>query len=267
MSQVKRRLAAILCADAVQYSRLMEADEDGTLHRLRACREAIGGLVAAHDGRIVNTWGDAVIVEFASVIEAVRCAVEIQDELARRNEALPAKQRMVFRIGLNLGDVMVDGDDIYGDGVNIAARLQQIAEPGGIVISATVYDQVKTKLALGFERLGVQSVKNLSEPVDTYLVRIGGGNAVPHGEGAAPGGWESDARGFGGAAREPDASGAAVFLDWYHAQGRRVRLAVGGIAFFFLLNLFSGFGHIWFQWPSLPFILMLLLGVRRRAKQ
>lgn len=265
MSQVKRRLAAILCADAVQYSRLMEHDEDGTLDRLRVCREAIGGLVTAHDGRIVNTWGDAVIVEFASVVAAVRCAVEIQDELARRNEALSPAERLVFRIGLNLGDVMVEGDDIYGDGVNIAARLQQMAEPGGIVVSGSVHDQVKSKLAMGFEPLGVQSVKNISDPVVTWRVRVGGANA----EAGAPSGNGSHEADAGFPAEGLGAKFHAAFeglLAWYRGQGIRVRTGVAGIAFFFFLNVLTGLGSPWFQWPSIPFFLMLLFSRRRRHR-
>src|SRR5512147_1132581 len=133
--KVKRRLTTVLCADVQGYSRLMEADEAGTLATLRRHRTAIAGLVARHDGRIVNTWGDAVIAEFASVVEAVQCGIEVQQEIAREESP-----RMRFRIGINLGDVMIDGAVIYGDGVNIASRLQELAEPGGIVISGPVYD-------------------------------------------------------------------------------------------------------------------------------
>jgi adenylate cyclase len=265
MSQVKRRLAAILCADAVQYSRLMEADEDGTLGRLRTCREAIAGLVAARDGRIVNTWGDAVIVEFASVIEAVRCATEIQGELAKRNEALPEAERMAFRIGLNLGDVMVEGDDIYGDGVNIAARLQQMAEPGGIVISGTVHDQVKSKLAMGFEPLGAHAVKNISDPVDTWRIRVGGENAARAARDGNPAGMSPPA--IPSADQRPLGQAVHVALGWYRSQSRRVQTAVGGIAFFFILNMLTGPGTLWFQWPSLPFLAMILFGGLRRRER
>ena len=131
MTKMKRRLTSILCADVHGYTRLMEADEAGTMADLRRSRKAMAALVERHDGRIVNTWGDAVIAEFASVVEAVQCAVEIQHELSGRDGDRPEAQRMRYRIGINLGDVMVDGDDIYGDGVNIAARLQELAEPGG----------------------------------------------------------------------------------------------------------------------------------------
>src|SRR5271155_4246904 len=137
--KVKRRLTTVLCADVHGYSRLMEADEAGTLATLRRYRAAMTGLVERHDGRIVNTWGDAVIAEFASVVEAVQCAVEIQQEVSNQDSGLPDAHLMRFRIGINLGDVMVDGSDIYGDGVNIAARLQEFAKPGDVVGSGGVF--------------------------------------------------------------------------------------------------------------------------------
>ena len=171
--KVKRRLTTVLCADVHGYSRLMEADEAGTLATLRRYRTAIAGLVERHDGRIVNTWGDAVIAEFASVVEAVQCAVEIQQEISNQESDPPHAHRMRFRIGINLGDVMVEGSDIYGDGVNIAARLQELAEPGGVVISSPVYDQVHNKLSVGFDCLGQQQMKNVA-PVTSYRVAMGG---------------------------------------------------------------------------------------------
>ena len=156
---------------------------------LRRYRTAIAGLVERHDGRIVNTWGDAVIAEFASVVEAVQCAVEIQQEISNQDSDPPHAHRMRFRIGINLGDVMVDGSDIYGDGVNIAARLQELAEPGGIVVSASVYDQVHNKLSVGFDCLGQQQMKNVA-PVTSYRVTMGGRAVGRHGfpvdEGPAP---------------------------------------------------------------------------------
>src|SRR6185369_10723854 len=176
--KVKRRLTTVLCADVHGYSRLMEADETGTLATLRRHRTAMAGLVERHDGRIVNTWGDAVIAEFASVVEAVQCAVEIQREISNQESDPPQANRMRFRIGINLGDVMVDGSDIYGDGVNIAARLQELAEPGGVVISSSVYDQVYNKLSLGFDCLGEQQMKNVA-PVISYRVTTGGEAARP----------------------------------------------------------------------------------------
>ncbi len=176
--RVKRRLTTVLCADVAGYSRLMEADEAGTMVMLRRYREAMRALVARHDGRVVNTWGDAVIAEFASVVEAVQCAVEVQQELAGHDRDLPDDKRMRFRIGINLGDVLTEGEDIYGDGVNIAARLQEQAEPGGILISGPVYDQVHNKLAIGFDYIGQQQVKNMTTPVMSYRVRLSGAGDV-----------------------------------------------------------------------------------------
>jgi adenylate cyclase len=144
-TKVKRRLTSILCADVKSYSRLMETDETRTIGTLRQYRAAMDALVERHDGRTINTWGDMVIAEFSSVVEAVLCAIEVQRELAARNRDLPEAEQMWFRIGINLGDVMVENDDLYGEGVNIAARLQELAEPGGILISGPVYDMRATR--------------------------------------------------------------------------------------------------------------------------
>ncbi len=164
----KRKLAAILSADVRGFSRLMEADEEGTLRTLKRHRASIDALIARHDGRIVGTAGDSVLAEFASPVEAARCAVEIQDEVTRRNREVAADRRLEFRIGINLGDVIVEGNDLFGDGVNVAARLQAIADAGGIFISGGIYDQIKTKLSFGYEFLGEQKVKNIAEPVRVY---------------------------------------------------------------------------------------------------
>ena len=167
---VKRRLAAILAADAVGYSARMAEDEERTLRTLAGHRSVIGGLIAAHDGRIVGTAGDSVLAEFPSSVAAVRCAVEIQEALATRNDSLPAPERLQFRIGVNLGDVIVEGNDILGDGVNVAARLESIAEPGGVCIASSVFDQISGKLNLGFDDMGEQSLKNITRPVRAYRV-------------------------------------------------------------------------------------------------
>ena len=165
---IKRRLTAILAADAVGYSRQMSDNEEGTLQVLTAQRAIIDRLIVAHEGRIFGTAGDSVLAEFASSVEAVRCAVEIQEALQTRNESAPEAQRLEFRIGINLGDVMVDGADILGDGVNVAARLESIADPGGICISSSVYDQIMGKLSLGFVDLGEHSLKNITRPIRVY---------------------------------------------------------------------------------------------------
>ena len=171
--RVQRRLAAVLAADVVGYSRLMEADEVGTLAQLKTLRkEVFDPKLAEHNGRIVKTTGDGVLVEFASAVDAVQHAVEVQRALAKRNEDVPSERRIELRIGINVGDIIVEDDDIYGDGVNIAARLEGLAEPGGICISGTVFDQVGKKLELPYDDIGPQVVKNISEPVRTYRVRI-----------------------------------------------------------------------------------------------
>src|SRR5215475_14817297 len=165
---MERKLTAILSADVKGYSRLMGADEEGTLRPLTAYRQLIDTLIARHHGRIVGTAGDSVLAEFASVVDAVQCAVVIQTTLKAENTQLPPERRMAFRIGINLGDVMVEGEQIYGDGVNIAARLESLAEGGGICISGTVYEHVKNKLALRYEDMGEQMVKNIAEPVRVW---------------------------------------------------------------------------------------------------
>ena len=175
----RRKLAAILSADAVGFSGQMHRDEAGTHARLRRCREIIDRLTAQHDGRIVGAAGDSVLADFASIVEALSCAIDIQRTLHEHNAALPPEHRLEFRIGVNLGDVIVDGDDIYGDGVNVAARLQQLAEPGGILVSRTVHDHVRGKLDLAFEPLGEQRVKNIPEPVAVFRVRLDGPRPAP----------------------------------------------------------------------------------------
>jgi adenylate cyclase len=166
-----RKLAALLSADVEGYSLLMGQDEAGTVHTLTVYRAVIQTFVQQHRGRVVDSPGDNLLAEFASVVDAVQCAVAIQHELGVRNTALPVQRRMKFRIGINLGDVIVDGERIYGDGVNIAARLESLAEGGAICIAGSVYEQVKTKLALSYEDLGLQAFKNIAEPVRVYRMR------------------------------------------------------------------------------------------------
>ena len=166
-----RRLAAILAADVAGYSRLMGADEEGTHERLRAhLRELIEPKIAEHRGRVVKNTGDGFLAEFASVVDAVRCAVEVQRGMAERNAARPPEKGIEFRIGINLGDVIAESEDIFGDGVNVAARLEALAEPGGICISRVVRDQVRDKLDYTFEDLGDQQVKNIARPVRVYAL-------------------------------------------------------------------------------------------------
>jgi adenylate cyclase len=172
---MERRLAAILATDVVGYSRLMGEDEAGTLAALKAHRAAlIDPAIAERRGRIVKLMGDGSLVEFASVVDAVACAVAIQEGMRARNEGVPEDRRMAFRIGVHLGDVIVEGDDLYGDGVNVAARLEGLAEPGGVCISQQAFDRVETKLALVYEDLGEQQLKNIARPVRTYRILFDG---------------------------------------------------------------------------------------------
>ena len=253
--KVKRRLTTVLCADVHGYSRLMGADEAATLGTLRRYRTAIAGLVERHDGRIVNTWGDAVIAEFASVVEAVQCAVEIQHEISNQDSDLPHADRMRFRIGINLGDVMVDGSDIYGDGVNIAARLQELAEPGGVVVSAPVYDQVHNKLSLGFDCLGQQQMKNVA-PVISYRVTMGGRAAgrpsfaldeSPDPQAGAVAASEAGARRIRD--RYEPSTGMGSISDWLANLPRPIAATLTVSGFLILINVFTGLHKIWFHWP------------------
>ena len=165
---VARKLTTIFAADVVGYSKMMADDEEATLERLRTYRSVIDRLIDKHDGRIFNTAGDAVFAEFGSAVEAVRCAVSVQEDLSARNAQLADGKQMRFRIGVNVGDVMLDGDDLFGDGVNIAARLEGLASPGGICISGSTFDQVKNKLSVGFADIGPQKIKNIPEPVPAF---------------------------------------------------------------------------------------------------
>jgi class 3 adenylate cyclase len=175
-----RRLTAILAADVAGYSRLMGADEEGTHARLRAhLRELIEPKIGEHHGRVVKNTGDGFLAEFASVVDAVRCAVGLQRGITERNGPTPPQERIEFRIGINLGDVIAEADDIFGDGVNIAARLEALAEPGGVIISNTVHEQVRDRLAFAFEDLGEQQVKNITRPVRVYRVRDGAATRSP----------------------------------------------------------------------------------------
>jgi len=263
-TKLKRRLTTILCADVEGYTRLMERDEARTLETLRRYRAAMATLIERHEGRIVNTWGDAIIAEFASVVEAVQCAVETQQEVSSYNGALPDAERMRFRIGINLGDVMVEGDDVYGDGVNVAARLQELAEAGGVLISGPVYDQVHNKLSIGFERLGLQSMKNLANPVVGYRVILG--DTVTRSRGA-----KFDANPAPAALRHPEGRaqpGLARLWDWYMHLPRSIAAVTAIAGFLILVNVFSGLDDVWFHWPValLAFIVVLWAVFRRKSE-
>ncbi len=233
MSEVRRKLTTILAADADGYSRVMEADEVGTLGALRAARGVFQQFIERHHGRIANTAGDGLIAEFPSVVEAVQCAIEVQRELSA-----DAQSGLRFRIGVHLGDVMVDGDDLLGEGVNLAARLQSMAEPGGILISQQVYDQVQKKLSVGFEYLGERQPKNFAESIAVYSV---GGS-----ESAADKAPRNAAR-----AAKPAVDKKARF---YKSAARLVVIWLVLLA----LNVMTGPPY-WVQWPALAMALYLAL--------
>ncbi len=250
----QRKLTTIFAADVQGYSRLMEADEEGTLATLKQYREAMGRLIESHGGRVVNTWGDGLLGEFPSVVEAVRAAVDVQNELAEYNSHRAGDKRMLFRIGINLGDVIVEGEDLYGDGVNIAARLQTQASAGGIVISNTVYDQVRNKVPVGFDFLGNLSVKNIGEGVPSYSIRIG----EQASEAAAPIPEQFGREQFGRNAERPEVLAAARSV----AKQPRLLDSLIAKAFSFLglvgiglvaINLFTWEGEFWAKWPLLAF--------------
>jgi adenylate cyclase len=255
----ERKLITILAADVAGYSAMMGRDEPGTLTQLKASRELMAEEITRHRGRIFGAAGDSLLAEFSSVVNAVECAVRIQRRLAERNAHLPEEARMRFRIGINLGDVLVEGDDLFGEGVNIAARLQALAEPGGILISGAVFEQVRTKLSLTFDALGPQAVKNITEPVSAWRVvldpdaetRLGpSGPRTSVGAGAAP---------FAGAGAVADPVPASPRSRWQRLQ-RPVLLAAVLVVSFLTLNLLTYHGSVWFQWPSLG--ILLVLGLR-----
>lgn len=251
MSGTRRKLTTILSADVQDYTRLMRADEEGTLATLKEHRDAMGRLIEAREGRIVNTWGDGLIAEFPSVVEALRTAIDVQNELAGCNAKCPADEQMLFRIGINLGDVIAEGDDLYGDGVNVAARLQASAPAGGIVISNTVYDQVRNKVAVGFDFLGPLEVKNIDGGIPSYAVRIGTANVRVAAEAAAFG------RSAAKEAREParpaaEAGKAARAADAVAvANGRSLPVLAVIAAGLAALNLLTWDGVFWAIWPVL----------------
>jgi adenylate cyclase len=237
-TEVERRLTNILSADVYGYSRLMGLDEAGTLATLNAYRTAMTDLIAQHRGRVVNAAGDHLLAEFSSAVMAVQCAVEIQRQIAERNQALGPERQMWFRIGINLGDVIVERDDLFGDDVNIAARLQGMAEPGGVLISGTVFDQVKNKLTLNFDALGPQRLKNIDVAVPAYRAVLGADTAV-----TVP-------------SRDAEAKHQAEKWHRFKVSAARTGALV---ALFGAINLFSWDGELWFQWPALAVLFVFAI--------
>jgi adenylate cyclase len=242
-SQVQRKLTTILAADADGYSRLMETDEVRALGALQAARSVFSKFIERHHGRIANTAGDGLIAEFPSVVEAVQCAIEVQRELGGAGQ----ENGLRFRIGIHLGDVMIDGDDLLGEGVNLAARLQTMAEPGGILISQQVYDQVQKKLSVGFEYLGERRPKNFEGSVAVY--------SVSPGEGVSPGkGRARKAR----RSRTAERAAAPASGDLRARVIRQARLFGAIWALVLAVDLATG-PPLWAQWPGLVMATLLAL--------
>ncbi len=243
-SEVQRKLTTILAADAEGYSRVMDADEVRALDALRAARSVFSKFIERHHGRIANTAGDGLIAEFPSVVEAVQCAIEVQRELGGRSRDPGGVLR--FRIGVHLGDVMVDGNDLLGEGVNLAARLQTMAEPGGILISQQVYDQVQHKLSIGFEYLGEKRPKNFAADVAVYRVSLGKKQrSTGHGvRKARP-------------SRTPDGTTPAPG-DLRERVYRRAKLLGAIWALLFVVDLATG-GPFWAHWPGIGMAALVAL--------
>jgi len=224
----ERRLATILMADIVGYSRMMEANEERTLRVFRGHREIFDAMLAQHRGRIFNTAGDAVLAEFPSAVEAVRCATEIQSALRTRNDHLAPDERMQFRIGVNLGDVIVQGTDLLGDGVNVAARIQTAAEPGGVCVSGSVYDQIRNKLSLEFHPMGERTFKNITQPVRVFSIGEDPGPGAPASApapAAAPTAAPPRARPVAAIVGIVAAFAIAAAAGWWYVQDRETRAA------------------------------------------
>jgi class 3 adenylate cyclase len=241
----ERRLTAILCADVVGYSRLVGRDETGTLARLDQARDILRTVTEGQGGRVFNLAGDGLLAEFPSALAAVQAAVSAQDRLGVWASDQPEDDRMLLRIGVNLGDVVVNGGDLLGDGVNVAARLQTLAKPGGICLSGAVYDQVRGRIEIGFADLGPQAMKNMADPVRVYALRIG-----------------PDADRVGAMAR-PVAAGSFSGRQIFDRLRRRFLGALVVLAVLLVINLMTNPYDLWVQWPALGLGIAVLLPVIR----
>src|SRR5579863_26005 len=225
---LERKLATILSADVAEFSRLMGEDEEQTLRVFREHKKVFESLVAMHRGRVFNTAGDAILAEFGSAVEAVRCATDIQAALRTRNDQLPPSRQVRFRIGINLGDVMIQGQDLLGDRVNVAARLQTAAEPGGICISGSVHDQIRNKLSLSFQSLGEKSYKNIQQPVRTFSILEGeGGNTLPYSRQRSA--WRSPAIWMSAAVLLVAGGGYAAYLVHQHSKTTNLPMTASAV--------------------------------------
>ena len=263
-TRVERKLTTILAADAAGYSSAMDADEVGTLEALRASREIFSKFIERHNGRIVNTAGDGLVAEFPSVVEAVQCAIEVQRELGGSDQ--PSNGKLRFRIGVHLGDVMVDGDDLLGEGVNLAARLQSMAEPGGVLISRQVYDQVHSKISVGFEYLGERRPKNFSEDVAVYGISFGEEKAKPffgrHGSSQEAESSKTQRQKKRTSAAETagmgsghDAANDGSIADW-NGFTRNAKIFGVILAALAIINIVTS-SAMWVQWPAVAMYMIL----------
>ena len=260
----KRKLAAILSADVVEYSRLMREDEKATIQSLTAYREVMTKLIKQHHGRVVDTVGDNLLAEFASAVDAVQGAVAVQKEIKASNAQLPENRKMIFRIGINLGDLVVEGDRIYGDGVNIAARLEALADPGGICISKTVHEQIEDKLPLGYEYLGERTVKNIVKPIRAYRVLFDPGDEttsvdrVEH-ESRSDRNKKIESRNEKTRTKFGDKDKSLEAMLRFRGRNilrKHLLIYAGVIVFFAIINIFTWHGIVWFHWPALIWGLM-----------
>ncbi len=257
---LKRKLAAILSADVTEYSRLMREDEAVTIRTLSAYRKVIASLVNQHHGRVVDAVGDNLLAEFASVVDAVQGAIAIQKELKSQNAQLPENRKMLFRIGINLGDLVVEGDHIYGDGVNIAARLEAMADPGGICISRTAYDQIEDKLPLGYEYLGEKLAKNIVKPIRAYRVVF---EAETESIKTKP--IQAEKEPIDSIKTEKRQADKFSETKPVHSKGKHMPLRkhiwtyAGIIGFLFIINMLTSAQTLWFYWPALGWGLLLYL--------
>ena len=270
----RRKLAAILSADVKGYSRLMREDEKATIEVLTAYREVMAELVKQHHGRVVDAVGDNLLAEFASVVDAVQGAVAIQKEVKARNTQIAENRKMWFRIGINLGDLVTEGDRIYGDGVNIAARLEALADPGGVCISRTAHEQIEDKLPFGYEYMGEKTVKNIVKPIRAYKVLFEPGDKSPAAaEADNQRRSEKHQKSAGGNGEIPAGSKEQLysFNDRIKEMGARLKIGdrsifikhlwiyAAVIVCFFIINMLAWVGIVWFHWPALIWGLFLFI--------
>ena len=253
---VIRKLAAIFSADVKDYSILMREDEVATVRTLTAYRELISALIKQYRGRVVDSPGDNILAEFPSVVDAVQGSVSIQKELNARNKKAPENRRMEFRIGINLGDVIVEGDRIYGDGINLAARLEGLADPGGICISRTAFDQIEDKLPFGYQYIGEKTVKNIPKPLPAYKVLLEPEKTAPkkHKAKKATGIKFSTI-----SERRLKQNGIERHGIFKHRLSKHLTAYIGVIGFLFIVNMITNRSTLWFYWPALGWGLLLYL--------